>query len=308
MKKSTSILLLCFLLLGSSVKAQFNKPLQSASSKVNTSEALYNIGLVGGLNTTYWLHFGGTKTKYNHPFNFGISGGLAVERMITKSTSVSLEGYYAMRNQQLNYEVLNFPTSLTNNTNFYRQLDVNFQEVNVQALYTYYFSKSTIRPYAFIGPRVSIPLSGKYQWQKTEILEYGTANQHLNNTPAIDTVVEMNAQNTWQCSVGVVAGAGVMYKLNVGNYYFLIKADVSAHAALAHFNFLKGSPYIHASLLDSFTYDEKNYEDLHVIGAGYIDPYLLGMRVNTDATVKITLLLPLKKQLQGACIRWGEYD
>jgi hypothetical protein len=32
------------------------------------------------------------------------------------------------------------------------------------------------------------------------------------------------------------------------------------------------------------------------------------MRFNTDAAVKITLMFPLKKQLQGACIRWGEYD
>lgn len=308
MKKSTCILLLSFLLLGSTVKAQFNKPLQSASSKVNSSEALYNIGIIGGLNSTYWLHFGGTKTRYSYPFNFGISGGLVVERMLNKNSSVSLEGYYAMRNLQMNYEVLNFPISLTSNTNFYRQYNADFQEVNVQALYTYYFSKSNIRPYVFIGPRVSVPLSGRLHWQKTEILEYGTAGQHLSDRPFIDTVVDMNAQNTWQCSIGVVAGAGVMFKLNVGNYYFLVKADVSAHAALAHFSFLKGSPYIHASLLDSFTYDEKNYEDLHVIGAGYIDPYLLGMRINTDAAVKVTFLLPLKKQLQGACMRWGEYD
>ena len=313
MKKTIAILSI-FFFFGHFAQAQFKKPLQSASSKVNSSEALYNIGLIGGLNSTYWLHSGGTQTKYNYPFNFGISGGLAIERMLNKSTSVSLEGYYAMRKVNLNYEVLNFPTHFPRpdddgNRDFYRQLDVDFQEVNVQTLYTYYLSTSNIRPYIFIGPRVSVPLRGNLHWQKIMIEGYGTASQHLNDHPDIDTIVGMNEQNTWDCNIGLVAGAGVMFKLNVGNYYFLIKADVSAHAALAYLSFTNEVPFLHhASLLNSFTYDEKNNEDLHVVGAGYIDPYLLGTRINTDATAKITLMFPLKKQLQGACIRWGEYD
>ena len=306
MKKTIAIIFLLFIF-GHFAQAQFNKPLQSASSKTNSSEAQYNIGIVGGINSTYWFHAGGTKMFYKEPFKFGIVGGLSVERMLNKNTSISLEGYYAMRNLQLNYEILNFPDLLNVNNNYYRQLDVDFQEVNVQALYTYYLSKNAIRPYVFIGPRISVPLSGKMIWQKTKIEEYGTANQHLNENGSIDTV-EMSAQNTWQWNIGMVAGVGVMYKLNVGNYYFLIKADVSAHASLAYFTFIKESPFVHASLLNSFTYEEKEGMSQNVVGAGYIDPYLLGMRFNTDAMAKITFMFPLKKHLQGACIRWGEYD
>lgn len=310
MKKAYFLTLVIIFIVGSTAQAQFKKPLQPANSKVNSSEALYNIGLIGGLNSTYWFHAGGTNTKYKYPFNFGISGGLAVERMLNKTSSISIEGYYAMRNLQLNYEVLNFPMQFPTsnddgNRNFYRQLDVDFQEVNVQAIYTYFFSTSNIRPYVFIGPRVSVPLSGKLHWQKKEILQ---PNQPHSNIPDSDTIIEMSAQNTWQWNIGVVGGAGVMFKLNVGNYYFLLKADVSAHAALAYFTFTKESPNIHASLLNSFTHEEQAGTSQNVIGAGYIDPYLLGMRFNTDATFKVTLLLPLKKQLQGACMRWGEYD
>ena len=308
MKKPIILILIALFFGANTANAQFNKPLQSPNSKVNSSEAQYNIGIVGGLNTTRWFHSGGTKTAYRQPFNFGIVGGLSVERMLTKTTSISLEGYYAMRNLQLNYDVLNFPSQFNVNENFYRQLDVDYQEINVQAPFTYYFSKSNLRPYVFVGPRVSVPLSGKMIWQRTKIEEYGTANQHLSaNGSSIDTVA-FSAQNTWQWNLGVVAGAGIMYKLNVGNYYFLIKADVSAHASLAYFTFLKESPFVHASLLNSFTYEEQQGTSQNVIGAGYIDPYLLGMRFNTDAAVKITLMFPLKKQLQGACIRWGEYD
>jgi hypothetical protein len=308
MKKPIILILIALFFGVNTANAQFNKPLQSPNSKVNSSEAQYNIGIVGGLNTTRWFHSGGTKTAYRQPFNFGIVGGLSVERMLTKTTSISLEGYYAMRNLQLNYDVLNFPSQFNVNENFYRQFDVDYQEINVQAPFTYYFSKSNLRPYVFVGPRVSVPLSGKMIWQRTKIEEYGTANQHLSaNGSSIDTVA-FSAQNTWQWNLGVVAGAGIMYKLNVGNYYFLIKADVSAHASLAYFTFLKESPFVHASLLNSFTYEEQQGTSQNVIGAGYIDPYLLGMRFNTDAAVKITLMFPLKKQLQGACIRWGEYD
>lgn len=296
MKKSTIIFLFTLLLVGSTAQAQFRKPLQSPNSQLNSMEAKYNIGLTGGLTSTYWLHFGGTKTRYHEPLNFGIVGGLSVERMLDGTNSITVEGLYAMRNLQLNYEVLNFPVSMglgpEHNRDYYRQLDADYQEVDVQALLTHYFSKSTIRPYVFVGPRVSVPLAGKMVWQKKEILEYGTENQHYNdNNISIDTV-EMSAQNTRQWNVGLVAGVGVMFKLNVSNYYFIIKADVSGHAAV----------------INSFSREEIHGESQNVIGAGYIDPYLLGMRFNTDVSAKVTLMFPLKKQLQGACIRWGEYD
>ena len=129
-------------------------------------------------------------------------------------------------------------------------------------------------------------------WQKKEILNYGTENQQYNENGVVIDTVEFNAQNTRQFNVGLVLGAGVLYKVNVGNYYLLFRLDASAHAAV----------------INSFTSEEIHGESQNVVGAGYIDPYLLGWRVNTDATVKLTLMFPLKKQLQGACIRWGEYD
>lgn len=307
MKKASFIFFLAFVLIGSTANAQFNKPLQSASSRVNTSEARYNIGLSGGLNSTYWFHFGGTKTRYKEPFNFGILGGLTVERMLNKNMSISLEGFYAMRNMQLNYEIHNFPVSLgmgpQHNKDYYRQLDVDYTEINVQAPFTYYFSNSTIRPYVFVGPRVSVPMSGKMIWKKAEIVN----GQQSSTWTSVDTV-GISAQNMWQWNIGVVGGAGVMFKLNVGNYYFLIKADASAHASLAYF-LVNINPFdVHASVINSFTHEETSGTSQNVVGAGYIDPYLLGTRINTDATVKVTLLFPLKKQLQGACMRWGEYD
>ena len=292
MKKAHILFLLVLTLIGNTAMAQFNKPLKPAYSRVSSSEARYNIGLTGGLTMTYWLHFGGTETKYNQPFNFGPTGGLVVERMLNANNSISLEGLYAMRNTQLNYEVLNFPVAINENKDFYRQYDVDYQEVDIQVPFTHYFSLGNIRPYVFVAPRFSLPIAGRMIWQKMEILNYGTEEQQYNEASATIDTVTMSAHNLRQWNVGVVLGAGVLFKINFSNYYLLLKVDASAHGAV----------------INSFTKEEINGESTNVIGAGYIDPYLLGKRFNTDATVKVTLMFPLKKQLKGACMKWGEYD
>lgn len=291
MKKAYFLTLAVLLVVGTA-KAQFNKPLLSSTSRTYSSEARYNVGIIGGATTTHWLHFGGTNTPYQHNLNIGLTGGIIVERILNRNTSVGIEGLYAMRNTQLSYEVLNFPVALNQSKDFYRQLNADYQEVNVQVPLTYYFGQanSNIRPYVFVAPRVTVPIGGKLIWQKEEILNYGTDNQQFGNA-TVDTV-EMTAQNTRQWNVGVVLGAGIRFKINIGNYYIITKADISGHAAV----------------INSFTWEEIHGESQNVIGASYIDPYLLGMRFNTDATAKITIMFPLKKQLKGACMNWGEYD
>jgi len=292
MMKKAYFLILAVLLMGTTTAlAQFNKPLQTRS-QFYSNEAQYNIGLIGGATMTQWLHIGGTKTNYHHQFNFGIVGGLTLERKIQRNVSVGIEGLYAMRNTQLNYEVLNLPISLTDSKDYYRQLDAEYQEVNVQIPLTYYFGQGNIHPFVYVAPRFTLPLSGKLKWQKKEILNYGTENQSYNENSAVYDTLSMNAQNMRPWNVGLTAGVGVLFKINFSNYYFLIKADASAHS----------------TAVNSFSQDEINGASTNVIGASYIDPYLLSYRLNTDVTARITILLPLKKQLKGACMRWGEYD
>lgn len=291
MKKLSLILFLSLLLAGNTATAQFRKPLQSRNT-IGSTEARYNIGITGGLTTTYWFHFAGTGTKYHQPFNFGPIGGLVVERMFNSNSSLAVEGLFAMRNTHLDYNVLNFPVAINVNKDFYRQYDVDYMEVAVQVPLTYYFSQGNLRPYVFVAPRFTLPLSGSIEWQKKEIIGYGTENQHYSEEGAVDETVEMSGQNMRRWNVGLVAGAGIRYRVNFSNYYLLLKLDLSAHAAL----------------INSFTKDENSGNSEIVIGASYIDPYLLQKRFNTDASLKFTLLFPLKKQLKGACMRWGEYD
>lgn len=294
--KKAYFLILAALLIGTTVQAQYNKALPSTRSQFYSNEAKYNIGLIGGATMTQWLHIGGTKTQYHHPLNFGIVGGLTLERKLQSNLSVGIEGLYAMRSTHLNYEVLNFPVSLgsgpEHNKDFYRQLDVTYQEVNVQIPVTYYMGQGNIRPFVYAALRASLPLSGKEIWQKKEILNYGTPDQHYSEVGATIDTVEMTAQNMRPWNVGLVAGVGVLFRINFSNYYFLIKADASYHS----------------TIVNSFTNEEIHGNSQNVIGASYIDPYLMSYRLNTDATARITIMFPLKKQLKGACMRWGEYD
>ena len=291
--KKAYFLILTALLIGTSVQAQYNKALPSSRSQFYSNDARYNIGIIGGGTMTQWLHIGGTKTPYHHPFNIGIVGGLTLERMLQNNLSVGIEGLYAMRKTQLNYEVLNFPVSLHEDSkDFYRQLDAEYQEVNIQIPVTYYMGQGNFRPFVYAALRGSMPLSGKEIWQKKEILNYGQPNQSYSDTGVTLDTIEMTAQSMRPWNVGLVAGVGVLLRVNFSNYYFLVKADASYQVGA----------------VNSYSSEEATGESQNVIGASYIDPYLMSYRLNTDATARITILFPLKKQLKGACMRWGEYD
>lgn len=293
MKKLSLILFLTLTLIGNTATAQarFRKPLQSRNT-IGANEARYNIGITGGLTTTHWLHFAGTETQYHQPFNFGPIAGLTVERMFNSNSSIAVEGLFAMRNTHLDYNVLNFPVAINVNKDFYRQYDVDYMEVAIQVPLTYYFSQGDFRPYIFVAPRFTLPLSGNIEWQKMEIIDYGTENEHYSEEGAVHETVEMSGQNMRRWNVGLVAGVGIRYRLRISNYYLLFKLDASGHAAL----------------INSFSKEEINGDSENVIGASYIDPYLMQKRFNTDASVKLSILFPLKKPLKGACMKWGEYD
>ena len=290
--KKAYFLILAALLVGISAQAQFNKPLVSSTSRFYSNEAKYNIGIIGGATMTEWLHMGGTKTPYKYSFNIGIVGGLTFERKLQSNLSVAIEGLFAMRNTQLSYEVTNFPISLEESNDYYRQLNADYQEVNVQIPLTYYFGQGNFKPFVYAAPRFSLPLSGKEIWQKKEIVGYGTEDQHYSETGVFLDTIDMTAQSMRPWNVGLAVGGGVLFRINFANYYLLLKADASYYM----------------SAVNSFTHEEINGESQNVIGASYIDPYLLGYRFNSDVTARITLLFPLKKQLKGACMRWGEYD
>lgn len=296
MKKSNFIIItlaLCLISVSATAqqtKKQFSKPLQAAYSPNASNDAKYNIGITGGLTFTEWIHLGGTKTTFDHPLldNMGIIGGLTFERILNSHTSVGIEALYAMRNVDVSHVLLDFPVAIGQSNDILKHLDADYTEIAVQAPFSYYFNNTpnaTFRPYIFAAPRVTIPLAGSMRWEKQYLL-----NDTILNT-TYDTIA-MSKQNFQVFNLGVVLGGGVVMRINLNSYYFLVKLDASYHVGL----------------INTHTREEMDDNIGSVIGSSYIEPKLLEKRFSTDANLKLSIFFPLKKQLKGACMNWGEYD
>ena len=295
MKKTNLIIMLmamCLISISATAqtKKQYSKPIQPAYSPNASNDAKYNIGITGGGTFTNWIHLGGSGTTFNHPIpqNLGIIGGLTFEKVLNKHSSFGVEALFAMRNVQLSHTVLDLPVAIDQSNDITKIFSANYNEIAIQAPYSYYFNNTpgaTFRPYVFAAPRITVPLSGEMRWEKQYMM-----NDSLLRTQ-FDTVA-MSKQNFQIFNVGVVLGAGVMMRINLSSYYFLVKLDASYHIGL----------------INTHTQLEMDDEIDNVVGSSYIEPKLLEKRFSTDANIKLSIFFPLKKQLKGACMNWGEYD
>ena len=285
------------MLLGTTANAQFAKPLKQAHPVISSSEAKYNVGIIAGVSSTHWFHFGGTKTQYEQPYllysgnqlpknllNNGLAG-LVVERRLTSNLTVGIEGLFVNRSTKLSYNY-NLPDSLNHSQTYHRQDSILYREIDVQVPISYYFldEESKVRPYVYVAPRFTLPLSGNMFWQQKPV---GGGS----GITVIDTV-EMTAHNMRPWNIGAVVGAGLQFRMNTGSYYFLLRLDASCHFGI----------------FNTYSKEEIEGSSQNVIGASYIDPTLLGRRHIGDATVRLTFLFPIKKTLKGACGKWGDYD
>ena len=90
-----------FTLLALTSTAQFKKPLTSPRDRVESSDAKWNVGILGGGNLTTWLHFHSPKSSSWFLKNYkafdtitnslGYFGGIGVERMLKSNLSVGLK-------------------------------------------------------------------------------------------------------------------------------------------------------------------------------------------------------------------------
>ena len=100
MKKQHITVFFLLLFLCSTATAQFNKPITSPSAQVQTREAKWNVGILGGGNLTTWLHFHSREASNWYLKNYkvfdtlphclGYFGGICVERKLKSDISVGL--------------------------------------------------------------------------------------------------------------------------------------------------------------------------------------------------------------------------
>ena len=301
MKKLSFIAILFLAFATQRATAQFAKPLPASHPTTQYAEANYNVGIFGGMSATRWLHTGGVHRPYEQPIflfdpnapiasllDHGLAG-IAVERKLGENNSIGIEAFYANRSTMLSYEY-ELPTAIGNNQMYFRQDSITYSEICAQIPLTQYFGNGNIKPYVFVAPRFTMPIAGNMHWT----LQTLAADSTGTNTTIDTATIAMTRDNMRPWNIGAVVGAGVRFKVPINSYYLLLKLDASCYMGV--FN----------------TYSEKEIagetQPSNVIGVSHIDPTLLGKRHIGNATVKLTVLFPLKKMGKGACVNWGEYD
>jgi len=293
------LLISVFALFALSTQAQqFRKPLTSPRDQIQASEAKWNVGILGGGNLTTWLHFHSPEASnwYLKNYNLfdtitnslGYFGGIGAEYMVKRNFSVGLNVVYAQHNVQLGFVNDHFPIEWDANgqqINYGRIVKgykTSYRCIEASVPFTYYIglaSNRSVIPYVYAAPRLSYLLP-----DTTSRMVYTTSyyRNDANNTLISSSVnsVPFNRSTYRIFNVGATVGVGSMFKISTSNYYFLFKFDVSAN--------INSLPTLKAGEIEN---NEFNY-----------------LRYSTDANATLTFMLPIKKQLQGACMKWGEYD
>ena len=307
-----------FSLFALSATAQFKKPLNSPREQYESSNAKWNVGLFGGANLTTWLHFQNTQASdwylQNYktfdsisPFteSMGYFGGIGVERMLKSNLSVGLNVVYAQHNVKLGYLDDHFPYAWDHvgDSILFGQIKKEFladyRTIEAYVPLTYYInlaSTKNIKPYVYFAPRFSyvLPISqNKMTYSATYYDAFGltpiTDTLITPSTPApisdtlfptFSTTSPFNGSTYRKLNVGGTIGVGSLFRFNISNYYILIKLDVSANM----------------NALMTFKQGQIINNDFN------------HLRYSASAYATLTFMLPIKKPLQDACIRWGKYN
>lgn len=280
MKKSY-ILFILLTTLSCSVHAQFMKALTNPSNYGQNNDARINVGIIGGANITLWEHFNSAQTAswyvadYKPNVRFGYFGGLAVEYMLNNNLSIGLNAIYEQHNVGLQFINESFPISINQFIKQRHDFTAEYQSIEAYTPLTFYISMGSkvVKPYFFIAPRVSYIIGGNMTYTQTEMT--------LENTIIRTTTTSAQfSSNTYRLlNIGGTLGIGTRTRIKANNYYFFIKFDISANVNGIH-------TFTETDLLDEFNY----------------------RRFSADTHATLSLLFPIKKQLKGACMRWGEYD
>ncbi len=280
--KKQHIILACLILFASaSATAQFRKPLNGGRNSGQINDAKFNVGLVGGGSFTSWFHFNSSESaewylaNYTPTMHFGYFGGIALEYMLSPNMSVGLNAVYAKHDMGLQFKNEHFPNGYQQWVQRFYQVNANYQAVEAYVPVTFYLTTGSrnFKPYFYVAPRVKYILDGKMSFNTVKL------NENNDTISDVTTAAFMSDSTYRKLNFGLTLGVGAQYRFNTSNYYFLVKFDVSANM----------------NALQTFTkYDLENEFNY--------------MRYSGSAHASVTFMLPIKKRLVGACVKWGEYD
>lgn len=289
-----ALILSVFILLSFTASAQqFKKPITSPRDRAQWSDARFNIGIAGGANLTTWLHFNGPQAQNWYLDNYkpfgtitnslGYFGGIAMEYMVSNGFSIGLNAIYAQHNLELSYIDDHFPIGWDGSDVVHitkvKTFMANYRTLEAYLPFTFYITLAnlkTVTPYIYVAPRISY----LFVLPNDTTSQMSLTTTYMSDPDLVTTESTPFNSNTYnELNVGATLGLGSRFRIETNNFYFLVKFDVSANV-----NAL--STFTKTDLLNEFNH----------------------RRYSADAHATLTLMLPIKKRLKGACVRWGEYD
>lgn len=279
--KKLPLLFLFALMATLPLQAQFAKPLKSNKLNDCRNKLPWSLGLTGsyGWNDMIYTTIDNVKAIGYHAPNFG----LATEYNTFRGLAVGLDVSYAMRGTRKKSTSV-FLTSYTTTETSHVNYEMTLRAVEARLPVTYYFgSDNKWQPYIYLAPRVSVWLGDSIRWERT----------YDNNSYApVVYQSTVNKDNLKPYDIGAVAGVGVCRRVLLGRTQLFVKLDVSYGI----------------SVLSNFSENEvqaaqnENSQDPFVFqGWGNIEHEDLGRRHLQNVEARLTVLLPLRKQLKDAC-------
>lgn len=271
MKKCVFILLFCLLSMAS-LNAQFAKPLKNRNYLCYNTSGL-SIGVTGSFAANDMVYTAVEKSILS-PY-YSPTFGLVVEWKTMHRFSVGLDASYAMRgtNEVFATEFLT-SYSTTNYARVNYAMTMNGVEFRMPLTYYLGYDENT-RPYLYVAPRFDLWLDGNLRWER--------AYDDESYSPVVYET-ELTDATIMPYDLGAVAGLGLCQRIMVGHVQFFMKFDVSYGI----------------SVLSNFSQREVN-EDIPFHGWGDIEHETLGKRYLQNVEARMTLLVPLRKPLKGAC-------
>lgn len=259
-------------LLVASVQAQFAKPLkQKVVGEREVSP--FSIGVTGSFAANDKIYTAVSKSKLT-PY-LAPTFGIVAEWNVMNGIAVGLDASYAMRGTNETFAT-EFLTSYTTTTFARVKYTMAMNGIEIRVPVTCYIGRSeVVKPYIYVAPRFNLWLNGNVKWERTYDDE--------SYSPLIYES-ELNKATVAPFDLGVVAGLGLCGRIMLAHAQCFVKFDISYGIGA----------------LDSFSQKEVD-EVVTFHGWGDIEHETLGKRHLQDVEARLTLLMPLRKPLKGAC-------
>ena len=277
MKRFNIILALC-LLVALPLQAQFAKPLKSRN-KSGSNKGFWSVGLTGSYAANDMIYTAMDADEFQ--VYWAPTAGIAAEYYAMQFLGVGIDVSYVMRGTK-EATSTTFLTDFNTTTMAHVNYEMSLKGVELRVPVTLYLgSGQNLKPYVYLAPRANLWLGDSIRWERT----YDDASY----SPVVYThAVDKGTMRSYDISM--VAGLGLCSRLKLGQISMLIKFDVNY-----------GISVLNTFSSEEITAADENSETFVFYGWGDVEHEDLGRRYLQNAEARLTILIPIKKNIKDAC-------